>query len=140
MNNRGYAILIIIVLIIVIGIAAASSGTRSPGSSTPTRPDPKYKATITADTVGLDYIIVTNENIPAEKILLPTVLPYTMNFAKDDILTFTVQTKDGYIFNTWDIGDGTFRSNNPMAIKPNNNFVIHASVIPDTVIPWDLTQ
>jgi len=140
MKQRFWLIVGAILFILFIVVVAAASNTSTNQSSTQYRPDPKYKATITADTVGLDFIVITNENIPAQKIVLPQALPYTMNFAKDDILTFTVHTKDGYRFNSFDLGDGTFRSDNPMATKPNKNFQIHACVMPEDVIPWDITQ
>lgn len=140
MKPRFYFIVGCLILIVFIGLAWAGANSTPSKSSTQYRPDPKNKVTLTATTVGLDFIVISNENIPAQKIILPQNLPYTMNFANDDILTFTVYTKSGYVFNSWDLGDGTFRSDNPLAVMPNKTFDIHASVIPLDSVPWDITK
>ena len=79
--------------------------------------------------------MVTNENTGATAYILPQYLPMTINFAANDILTFTVHAKPNYRFNFWILSDGTIESDNPLAIKPAKSFEMNALFMPDNIIP-----
>jgi hypothetical protein len=128
MDTKQFLILGGILIGVVILFSMASSG--GGGSSMQQRGDPKYKITITSDTVGLEYITLTNENTGANIRIQPTELPFTGNFAKNDILTIEVLPKTNYAFNAWIIDDGTWESDNPLAIKPSGSLEITARLIP----------
>jgi len=133
MKQRFWIIVSLIVFVLFIAIIAASSTPRS-SSSVQQRGDPIYKITITSDTVGLEYITLTNENTGASIRIPPTELPFTRNFAKNDILTIAVLPKTNYIFNAWLIDDGTWENDNPLAIKPNGSLEITARLMPDNIV------
>ena len=132
MKPRFWLVIGFIFLLIVIA-AAASSGSRPSGSTQQLRGDPKYSVKILSESVGLDYITVTNENTGAIAHLLPQYLPMTINFAENDILKFTVYAKEGYLFNFWSVSDGTIESGNPLTVKPRKSFEMNALFMPDTI-------
>ena len=140
MNNRGTSNLIkiigigaVIAFFIILAVTAPPSSS-SGGSAQGERGKPKYQFTVTADAVGLDYIIVINENTGAQLYLLPSYLPITLNFVPNDILTFEVYSKEGYTFNAWSMDDGTWESDNPLSLKPGGSFNMHALFTPEKTI------
>lgn len=133
MKQRFWLILGAAFFLIII-VAAAASNTSNSNSVQSRRAAPKYKVTITSESVGLEYIVFTNENTGATIHILPQYLPMEINFAKNDILTFTVVAKENYLFNFWSVSDGTPESDNPLAIKPNRSFKMNALFMPDNII------
>ena len=126
-GNRVYVIVFAVLFIGVIILAAVSSRGRNTSSSvTQQRPDPTLKFTIQSDTIGNDYILVTNEATGSKITVTQNMLPFTRNFAKGDVLTFTVEPREGYIFNAWLLDDGTWESNNPLSLRPTGDFVMKA--------------
>ncbi len=134
MKNRFWFIVGGLFFLAIIAIAVVSSNRSSSGSTQQQRGDPKYKVTIKAESVGLEYIVVTNENTGATAYILPQYLPMAINFAENDILTFTVYAKQNYRFNFWSLSDGTIESDNPLAIKPRKSFEMNALFMPDNII------
>lgn len=135
MKPRFIGFLLLVFVVIVIIVAAAAGGNNGQtGSTQATRGDPKYSVKIEAESVGLEYILVTNENTGASVHILPQYLPMTINFAANDILTFTVYSKTNYRFNAWSLSDGTFESDNPLSMKPAKSFEMNALFMPDTII------
>ena len=127
MKTRFFVIVFAVILIGVITLAATSSrGTNTSSSVTQQRPEPKLKFTIQSDTIGNDYILVTNEATGARIIVTQNMLPFTANFAKGDVLTFKVFPREGYVFNAWLINDGTWESNNPLSLRPTGDFIMKA--------------
>jgi len=135
MKDRFFVIVGIAIVVGIIILAAANSGKGTSGSTQQQRGDPKYSVEIRAESVGLEYIIVTNENTGSTVYVLPQYLPMTINFAPNDILTFTVFAKQNYRFNAWSLSDGTFESDNPLAIKPRKSFKMNALFMPSNIIP-----
>jgi len=133
MKQRFWVILGLMFFLIII-IAAAASNSSKPGSTQQRRGDPKYSVKIMSESVGLEYIVVTNENTGATAHILPQYLPMTINFAENDILTFTVYAKQNYRFNFWGMSDGTIESDNPLAIKPARSFEMNALFMPDNIV------
>jgi len=125
-GNRIGIIAIIVFLFIAVVLVAASGGGKPSTSATAQRPAPKYKFTIASDSVGDDYILITNEATGAKIIITQNMMPFTANFAKDDVLTFKVTPKEGYIFNAWAIDDGTWESSNPLSVRPSGDFSMKA--------------
>lgn len=134
MKQRFWVIVGIIIFLFIIILAAASANRGTSGSTQQQRGDPKYSVEIQAESVGLEYIIVTNENTGSTVYVLPQYLPMTINFAPNDILTFTVFAKQNYRFNAWSLSDGTFESDNPLAIKPRKSFKMNALFMPGDII------
>jgi len=134
-GNRIYGIIIGATIIVLIILAILNSRGSSSSSVQSQRGDPKYKVTVSSESVGLEYIIFTNENTGATIHILPQYLPMDINFAKNDILTFTVVAKENYQFNFWSISDGTPESDNPLVIKPNRSFKMNALYMPSDLIP-----
>ena len=132
MKQRFWLILGVAFFLVII-VAAALSNSGSSSSVQSQRGDPKYKVTVSSESVGLEYIIFTNENTGATIHILPQYLPMDINFAKNDILTFTVFAKENYKFNFWSVSDGTPESDNPLAIKPNRSFTMNALFMPDDI-------
>ena len=135
MKQRFWVILGLVFFLIIIIVAAAASNSSKPSSTQQRRGDPKYSVKIMSESVGLEYIVVTNENTGATAHILPQYLPMTINFAENDILTFTVYAKQNYRFNFWGMSDGTIESDNPLAIKPARSFEMNALFMPDNIIP-----
>jgi hypothetical protein len=133
-GNRIFVIVGILLFIGLIILAVASSNSGSSSSTQQQRGDPKFSVEIRSESVGLEYIVVTNENTGATAHILPQYLPMTINFAENDILTFTVYAKQNYIFNFWSLSDGTIESDNPLAIKPAKSFKMNALFMPDDII------
>ena len=119
-------IFVVAVFFILVIIIAAASNSPSIGSITAQRPSPKLKFRIESDTVGDDYIIVTNEATGARITITQNMMPFSANFAKSDVLTFKVVPKEGYIFNAWALDDGTWESSNPLSIRPAGDFTMKA--------------
>jgi len=134
MKQRFWVILGLMFFLIIIIAAAAASNSSKPGSTQQRRGDPKYSVKIMSESVGLEYIVVTNENTGATAHILPQYLPMTINFAENDILTFTVYAKQNYRFNFWGMSDGTIESDNPLAIKPARSFEMNALFMPDNIV------
>jgi hypothetical protein len=133
MKQRFWLILGIAFFLVII-VAAAASNTSPSGSTQQQRGDPKYSVKIMSESVGLEYIVVTNENTGATAHILPQYLPMKINFAENDILTFTVYAKQNYQFNFWSMSDGTIESDNPLAIKPAKSFEMNALFMPDGIV------
>lgn len=134
MKQRFWVILALALFLVIIVVAAASHNTGKPSSTQQQRGDPKYSVKIMSESVGLEYIVVTNENTGAKAHILPQYLPMTINFAENDILTFTVYAKQNYRFNFWSLSDGTIESDNPLAMKPSKSFTMNALFMPDNII------
>jgi len=137
MKQRFWLIVGALLFIIIVALAAASGGGGSSSSVQSQRGAPKYKVTISSESVGLEYIIFTNENTGATIHILPQYLPMDINFAKNDILTFTVIAKENYKFNFWSVSNGTPESDNPLAIKPNRSFTMNALFMPSNILQED---
>jgi hypothetical protein len=134
-GNRIFVIIIVIAICTLFVVVAIGSRSGGSGSSVQSqRGDPKYKVTVSSESVGLEYIIFTNENTGATIHILPQYLPMDINFAKNDILTFTVVAKENYQFNFWSVSDGTPESDNPLAIKPNRSFTMNALFMPSDIL------
>jgi len=133
MKQRFWLILGIAFFLVIL-LAAALSNSSSSSSTQQQRGDPKYSVTIRSQSVGLAYIRFTNENTGAGATILPEYLPYKINFAENDILTFKVYAKQNYQFNFWSMSDGTIESDNPLAIKPAKSFEINALFMPDDIV------
>lgn len=134
MKQRFWIFLGGIFFLVIIALAVASSNRGASSSAQQQRGSPKYSVTIRSESVGLEYIVVTNENTGAKAHILPQYLPMTINFAENDILTFTVYAKQNYMFNFWSLSDGTIESDNPLAIKPAKSFEMNALFMPDDII------
>lgn len=135
MKERFWFIVGILIFLFILVLAAVANSSRgTSGSTQQQRGDPKYSVEIRAESVGLEYIIVTNENTGSTVYVLPQYLPMTINFAPNDILTFTVFAKQNYRFNAWSLSDGTFESDNPLAIKPRKSFKMNALFMPSDII------
>jgi len=135
MKQRFWIIVGFLIFLGILALAAANAGRGTSGSAQQQRGDPKYSVEIRAESVGLEYIVVTNENTGATAYVLPQYLPMTINFAENDILTFTVYAKPNYRFNFWSLSDGTIESDNPLAIKPRKSFKMNALFMPSDIIP-----
>lgn len=133
-GNRIYAIIAIVVVFAFILLLIGASGGGSTSSVQSQRGDPKYKVIISAESVGLEYIIFSNEMTGAEIYILPQYLPFEINFAKNDILKFTVIAKEDYVFNFWKVSDGTPESDNPLMIQPNRSFTMNAMFMPADIL------
>ena len=121
-----FIVFVIIIFVGVIGLGIAASNRGSSSGVITQRPDPKLKFTIQSDTVGDDYIIITNEATGAKITITQNMMPFSANFAKSDVLTFKVVPKEGYIFNAWALDDGTWESSNPLSIRPAGDFTMKA--------------
>ena len=126
MKPRFWIFVILSVTILVILVAAANNNRPPTGSIAAQRPSPTLKFTVQSDTVGDDYIIVTNEATGAKITITQNMMPFSANFAKTDVLTFKVVPKEGYIFNAWALDDGTWESSNPLSIRPSGDFIMKA--------------
>jgi len=127
MKQRFWLLVVIGFFVVIIVAAAASGGNvRSSGGVTQQRPDPTLQFTIQSDTVGLNYIVITNEATGARITVTQNMLPFTANFAKNDVLTFKVISRGEYTFNAWAIDDGTWESSNPLSIRPSGDFTMKA--------------
>ena len=126
MKPRFWIFVVILIFVLVIIIAAASGPKGSSGSITAQRPSPTLKFKIESDTVGDDYILITNEATGARITITQNMMPFSANFAKSDVLTFKVIPKEGYIFNAWALDDGTWESSNPLSIRPAGDFTMKA--------------
>ncbi len=125
MKNRFFIFVFAIIFILVIAVAI-SAKPRSGTAVTQQRPDPTLKFTVQSDTIGNDYILVTNEATGAKITVTQNMLPFSANFAKGDVLTFRVEPREGYIFNAWLINDGTWESGNPLSLRPTGDFTMMA--------------
>ena len=126
MKQRFFVFVFIILFIIFIAIAVSANRGGTNSAVTQQRPDPKLQFTVQSDTIGNDYILVTNEATGARITVTQNMLPFTANFAKGDVLTFKVAPREGYIFNAWLINDGTWESSNPLSLRPNGDFTMKA--------------
>ena len=133
-GNRIIGVIVIVFILIFFAVLLGASGSGTPESTQQQRGDPKYSVTIHSESVGLDYIKVTNENTGAIAHILPQYLPMQINFAANDILTFTVYPKANYRFNFWSLSDGTIESDNPLSMKPAKSFEMNALFMPDNII------
>ena len=122
-----FIVFVIIIFVGVIGLGIAASGNRgSSGGVSQQRPAATLKFTIASDSVGDDYITITNEATGARITITQNMMPYTGKFAKSDVITFKVTPKEGYIFNAWVIDDGTWESSNPLSLRPTGDFTMKA--------------
>ncbi|MCK9556392.1 hypothetical protein M0R36_11380 [bacterium] len=128
MKPRFFILIFALIFIIIVAIAASSKPNNN--SAMQQRPDPTLKFTVQSDTIGNDYIIITNEATGSRVTVTQNMLPFSANFAKGDVLTFKVAPRDGYIFNTWIINDGTWESGNPLSIRPTGDFTMKAYFLP----------
>lgn len=125
--KQRFWIFVLVAFFIIIIIAAAASGNKGGNTAvTQERPPPTLQFTVQSDTIGNDYILVTNEATGARITITQNMLPFTANFAKGDVLTFKVSPRTGYIFNAWLIDDGTWESSNPLSLRPNGDFTMKA--------------
>jgi hypothetical protein len=130
---------IVIITVIVLVVAASNSGSSKPvvkPNPTPTlnpNPTPTPAPTTLSFTVkagaGILTVLVTNQNSGAKITLTPQDLPASFNFKTGDTLTFKVNANEGYIFNAWIFGDGTFQSQNPYSIKASGSFTMEAKFL-----------
>lgn len=111
-GNRGYFIIagIILVILIIAIISANSGGTRKTAASG------KVVITIRAG-IGVDNITIANLNTGTSIIKTSLNLPYSFNVTKSDSIQAIVRTADGYMFNAWEFGDGTFNNHNPFILE-----------------------
>jgi hypothetical protein len=126
MKSRFWILVVALIFVAVVIAAAASKGGNNSSSVTQQRPDPTLQFTVQSDTIGNDYILVTNEATGARITITQNMLPFTANFAKGDVLTFKVIAREGYIFNAWLINDGTWESSNPLSLRPTGDFIMKA--------------
>jgi len=126
LKQRFFIIVFLILFVVVIAVAASANRSGTSSSVTQERPDPKLQFTVQSDTIGNDYILVTNEATGARITITQNMLPFTANFAKGDVLTFKVNPREGYIFNAWLINDGTWESSNPLSLRPSGDFTMKA--------------
>jgi hypothetical protein len=135
LQNRFFVIVGIIALIILlIAAAAASPKTVQKPQATPT-PDPAVTPAPTTLSftvkpgIGLNTVTVTNQNTGATIILTAPDLPITFNFQNGDTLTFKITPSEGYKFNAWIMGDGTFQNQNPYTLKATATFTMEPKFI-----------
>ena len=126
MKQRFFVFVFIILFIIFIAIVVSANSGGTNSAVTQQRPDPKLTFTVQSDTIGNDYVLVTNEATGARITVTQNMLPFTANFAKGDVLTFKVNPREGYIFNAWLINDGTWESSNPLSLRPTGDFTMKA--------------
>ena len=124
--KQRFFIIVFLLLFVVVIIAASAGRSGTNTAVTQQRPDPKLQFTVQSDTIGNDYVLVTNEATGARITVTQNMLPFTANFAKGDVLTFKVEPRIGYIFNAWLINDGTWESSNPLSLRPNGDFTMKA--------------
>ena len=128
-----FALIIFIAIIVVSGLIASSGQkpvVKPTPTPTPSMPTPTPVPTTLSFTVkaaaGINTVTVTNQNSGATIILTAADLPVTFNFKNGDTLTFKVSANEGYTFNAWVFGDGTFQNRNPYMIKPVGSFTMEA--------------
>lgn len=132
MKTRFYIIVAAIVLVLIIAGAAAfapkqtSKPKTSPTPTITASPIPTVLSFTVKASAGISTVLVTNQNTGAKITLTAADLPATFNFKNGDTLTFRVTAHEGYSFNAWVLGDGTFQSQNPYTIKATVPFVMEA--------------
>ena len=129
MKPRFFIIIFVAIFILIVVIAASNKPVGT--AITQQRPDPTLKFTVQSDTIGNDYILVTNQATGAKITITQNMLPFTANFAKGDVLSFEVFPRQGYTFNAWLINDGTWESNNPLSLRPTGDFTMKAYFLVD---------
>jgi len=128
---RLFIIVVAIILFVIIVIAAVSPKTAPTPKPTPTPqvtviPTPATLSFTLKSGIGIDTVKVTNQKTGATITLTPADLPATFNFTSGDTLAFSVTAQEGYRFNAWVFGDGTFQSQNPYTIKASATFTMEA--------------
>jgi hypothetical protein len=139
--KRFYFIVFAIILSVIIIVAAVSNSaapvkpkpiptpTVAPVTPIPPTPPPVTLSFTVKAGAGIETVTVTNQNSGATITLTPSDLPATFNFKNGDTLTFKVKPGDGYIFNAWIFGDGTFQSRNPYSIKAVSSFTMESKFL-----------
>jgi hypothetical protein len=125
LKNRFYLIVLGLAFIVIIGIAAAaSSGGKKPATNVPGQ----VVCTIRAE-VGVDNITVANLNTGQSIIKTNTMLPFSFNCTKGDIIQLRVKTMNEYSFNAWVFNTGTFDNRNPLLWKMDADTTMTACVL-----------
>ena len=125
-GNRIWIIIIAVAFIaaLIIGVSSASSGT-----SKTKKPAGLLTCTVNGD-VGLDQIVIINQNTGKSIIKTTANLPYTFNLTEGDTLRFNVTLIEGYNWNAWEINQYPwFAQDNPFTMKVNADLVLYPQTI-----------
>jgi hypothetical protein len=111
-GNRGPIIILIIAVLVIVGIIAlGSSGGRK------SNPAGLITCTVNGD-VGIDKVIITNQNTGKSITKTYADLPYSFNLTEGDTLRLNVTIADGYAWNAWEINQYPwFAQDNPFTMK-----------------------
>lgn len=117
----GIAFFLLIIVIAVAANAASPAATTKPTPTPhidPPPPPPPTTASYTVQAaVGVQAIIISNQNTGSTITLTSVDLPKTVTVKYGDTITFKVTATAGYSFNYWQFGDNSVDSHNPYTNK-----------------------
>jgi hypothetical protein len=139
-TTKTWIIIGIIAFVIIIGAVAATStqpnkinpkSTPTPIANQPTPGPPPTIAFTVQSAVGVQSIVITNQNTGSTITLTTVDLPKTITVKYDNTLTLKVNAVNGYRFNYWQFGDGQVDAHNPYTVKVSYSQTMEARFLMD---------
>jgi hypothetical protein len=120
---------VVIFMVVVGGLILASSGGVKPN----VKPQGVRTCTVSSN-VGLLKVEINNQNTRGGPIVkFAADLPFSFNFTSGDTLQFNAVVTEQFDWNAWQfVKTGTWDHNNPLTVKPNEDFILTADCQPKT--------